>query len=86
MAVLEADGGLTVALDTHLTEALVAEGNAREFVNRVQNLRKDAGFQVTDRIGIVVSGGALKAMPIPSLCRWVMRPSVCRQISFAVVL
>jgi len=53
---VESDGGLTVALDTHLTEALVAEGNAREFVNRVQNLRKDAGFQVTDRIGIVVSG------------------------------
>jgi isoleucyl-tRNA synthetase len=34
----------------------VAEGNAREFVNRIQKMRKDAGFQVTDRIGIVVSG------------------------------
>ncbi|MBP1653465.1 MAG: ileS, partial [Bacteroidetes bacterium] len=51
---VESDGALTVALDTRLTEALVAEGNAREFVNRVQNMRKDAGFQVTDRIRILV--------------------------------
>jgi isoleucyl-tRNA synthetase len=49
---VESDGSLTVALDTALTDALIAEGNAREFVNRVQNLRKDAGFEVTDRITI----------------------------------
>jgi isoleucyl-tRNA synthetase len=49
---VETDGPVTVALDTTLTESLVAEGNAREFVNRVQNLRKDAGFAVTDRITI----------------------------------
>ena len=50
--VVETDGGLTVALDTRLDEGLLAEGNAREFVNRVQNLRKDAGLAVTDRIAI----------------------------------
>ena len=49
---VETDGELTVALDTELTEDLVAEGYAREFVNRIQNLRKEAGFDVTDRIGI----------------------------------
>jgi isoleucyl-tRNA synthetase len=49
---VESDGSLTVALDTALTDVLIAEGNAREFVNRVQNLRKDAGFEVTDRINI----------------------------------
>jgi isoleucyl-tRNA synthetase len=49
---VESDGGLTVALDTELTDDLLAEGSAREFVNRVQNLRKDAGFEVTDRIAI----------------------------------
>ena len=42
--------GLTVALDIHITEALKAEGNAREFINRVQNIRKDHKFEVTDRI------------------------------------
>jgi isoleucyl-tRNA synthetase len=49
---VESDGSLTVALDTALTESLIAEGNAREFVNRVQNMRKDAGFEVTDRIAV----------------------------------
>jgi isoleucyl-tRNA synthetase len=49
---VESDGPLTVALDTGLTDELLAEGFAREFVNRIQNMRKDAGFQVTDRIAI----------------------------------
>ncbi len=50
--VVESDGVVTVALDTELSDALRAEGLAREFVNRIQNMRKDAGFQVTDRIRI----------------------------------
>jgi isoleucyl-tRNA synthetase len=44
--------GVTVALDTTLTEALRAEGLARETVNRIQNLRKQADFDVTDRIAV----------------------------------
>lgn len=52
---VESDNGITVAIDTNLTEELIAEGNAREFVNRVQNLRKDANFEVTDRIHIKYS-------------------------------
>lgn len=43
-------GGITVWLDTKLDDTLVAEGMAREFVNRIQKLRKDSGFEVTDRI------------------------------------
>jgi isoleucyl-tRNA synthetase len=46
------DGSLVIALDTHLSPALIAEGHAREFVNRVQNLRKQADLEVTDRIRI----------------------------------
>ncbi len=49
---VESDGKLTVALDTELTDDLIDEGFAREFVNRIQNMRKDAGFDVTDRIAI----------------------------------
>ena len=49
---VESDGTLTVALDTGLDDALIAEGTAREFVSRIQNMRKDAGFEVTDRINI----------------------------------
>uniref|UniRef100_UPI0039A64043 isoleucine--tRNA ligase n=1 Tax=Ornithobacterium rhinotracheale TaxID=28251 RepID=UPI0039A64043 len=48
--VVAVDGNLTVALDTTLTEELKAEGLARELVNRIQNLRKEAGLEVTDRI------------------------------------
>ncbi|MEM1215365.1 MAG: isoleucine--tRNA ligase, partial [Bacteroidota bacterium] len=46
------DGSLTVALDVTLTPALAAEGTARELVNRIQNIRKDRGFAVTDRIHV----------------------------------
>lgn len=55
---VETDGELTVALDTELTEELLEEGLAREFVNRIQNLRKDSGFEVTDRIRITMAGEA----------------------------
>jgi isoleucyl-tRNA synthetase len=46
------EGNILIALDTHITPELEKEGLAREFVNRVQNLRKEAGFDVTDRIMI----------------------------------
>lgn len=55
LAVLS-DGRMTVALDTNLTDSLIDEGIAREFVNRVQNMRKDAGFEVVDRILIRFAG------------------------------
>ncbi len=48
------EGLLTVALDIELDETLVEEGLAREFVNRIQNLRKDKGLEVTDRIRLQV--------------------------------
>ena len=44
------EGRYTVALDINLTEDLISEGIAREFINRIQNLRKESGFDVTDRI------------------------------------
>ncbi len=47
-------GGLTVALDVTITEDLRNEGNARELINRVQNLRKESGLEVNDRIKLVV--------------------------------
>ena len=48
------EGKLTVALDVTITEELREEGVAREFINRIQNLRKDKGFEVTDRIDLKV--------------------------------
>jgi isoleucyl-tRNA synthetase len=48
-------GSLTVALDVTINEELRKEGEAREFINRIQNLRKESGFELTDRILLKVS-------------------------------
>lgn len=48
-------GNLTVALDIQITDELKQEGIARELINRIQNLRKEKGFEVTDRIRVQVS-------------------------------
>ena len=48
------EGTLTIALDIEVTPELRAEGMARELVNRIQNLRKEQGFEVTDKIRVVV--------------------------------
>ena len=50
------EGRVTVALDITLTGELLQEGLARDFVNRVQNLRKESGFEVTDTIKVQYSG------------------------------
>ncbi len=48
------EGKITVALDINVTEELRQEGIAREFINRIQNLRKDSGFDVTDKITLEI--------------------------------
>lgn len=48
------EGNITVALDVTITEELKQEGLARELINRIQNLRKDSGFEVTDKINIEI--------------------------------
>ncbi|MCR5561293.1 MAG: DUF5915 domain-containing protein, partial [Bacteroidales bacterium] len=56
------DGALTLALDIELTDALRREGTARELVNRIQNIRKDSGFEVTDKVDVAIwaEGEALR--------------------------
>ncbi len=51
--VVESEEGITVAIDSELTEDLIAEGYAREVVNRIQNIRKDSGFDVMDKIKVI---------------------------------
>jgi isoleucyl-tRNA synthetase len=51
-------GALTVALDITITPALENEGNARELVNRIQKIRKDNGYDITDRIEVKIAGGS----------------------------
>ncbi|MEG0950148.1 MAG: DUF5915 domain-containing protein, partial [Bacteroidales bacterium] len=49
------EGRLTVALDITVTEELKREGIARELVNRIQNIRKSSGFEITDKIDVKLS-------------------------------
>jgi len=51
-------GKLTVALDVHITEELKKEGLSRELINRLQNLRKDKGLEVTDRINVKLTAAS----------------------------
>src|SRR5690606_31770891 len=53
--VVEAEGGFTVALDPTVTPELRSEGHARELVSRIQRLRKDSGFDVSDRVKVGVT-------------------------------
>jgi isoleucyl-tRNA synthetase len=49
------EGNLTVALEVELTDELRNEGMARELINRIQNMRKDSGLEITDRINVIIS-------------------------------
>jgi len=55
--VAETKDQVTVVLDTNLDDALIAEGFAREIISKIQTMRRDAGFEVTDRIGIGIRAG-----------------------------
>ncbi|MBI4519941.1 MAG: hypothetical protein HY701_03840 [Gemmatimonadetes bacterium] len=56
--VVKSEGGFTVALDPTVDQALREEGLARELVNRIQRLRREAGFEITDRIRLAIVGPA----------------------------
>lgn len=55
--VVESEGDMAVIIDTHITKELEEEGNVREIVSKIQTMRKEAGFEVTDHIRISVTEG-----------------------------
>lgn len=74
--------GVTVLLDTKLTEELIAEGLAREVVNRIQNLRKDSGLEVSDRIVLKISGSERIKEAVKANQGYVLGEVLCNEISF----
>ena len=54
--VSESDNGITVVLDTNLTEELLEEGFVREIISKIQTMRKEADFEVTDKIKVYYNG------------------------------
>jgi isoleucyl-tRNA synthetase len=79
---VESDEDLTVALDTTLTEELINEGLAREFVNRVQNYRKDSKFEITDRIEITIKANKKLESAIKILEDYIKTETLAKNITF----
>ena len=77
------EGALTVALDINVTEDLKKEGIARELVNRIQNLRKDSGFEVTDRIYVTVENKKEVAESLEKFSDYVCSQTLAKKISLA---
>ena len=78
------EGALTIALDVELTDALRREGVARELVNRIQNLRKTAGFEVTDRIDTVVYADSSEiAAALEDYGEWIGAQTLSRSVAQA---
>jgi isoleucyl-tRNA synthetase len=76
------EGGLTVALDITISEELKSEGIARELVNRVQNLRKDSGLEVTDKIRLTIECASEIQVAIAQNEEYVCNEVLATEISF----
>jgi isoleucyl-tRNA synthetase len=72
--------GVTVALDTQISDELLAEGLARESVKRIQNLRKDADFDVTDRIAIAYHGSPQISQSITRYADWIRNETLALEL------
>jgi len=78
---VETEKGLSVALDTELTEDLIQEGLAREFVNRIQNMRKEADFDVEDRIIIGFNGSEELEEAVTEMKDYIKSETLAEEIS-----
>ena len=76
------EGGITVALDTTLSPELKNEGIAREIVNRIQNLRKDSSFDVTDRILLKINTSEVIQTAISANKSYICDEVLANEISF----
>ncbi|MDC0584145.1 isoleucine--tRNA ligase [Bacteroidales bacterium] len=76
------EGALTVALDVNITDDLKNEGLAREIINRIQNIRKDSGFDVTDKISITLQYHNDIAPAIEAFGEFIKTQTLAEKLSF----
>ena len=76
------NNGITVALDITLSKELKEEGLAREFVNRIQHLRKDNGFEVTDKVKIWVEKNDLITASIKNNFIYICEETLAVQLNY----
>ncbi len=74
------EGKLTVALDITITDELKAEGVARELVNRIQNIRKDSGFEVTDKIRVEIESKEIVAAALASYAEYIASQTLSLEV------
>ena len=82
--IVATNNGLTVALDITLSDELREEGLAREFINRIQNLRKDSGFEVTDKVKIQVEKNDSLTAAIKNNFTYICDETLAEQLDFEV--
>ena len=75
-------GNLTVALDISLSEVLLKEGNARELINRVQNIRKEANFELTDKILLQIVDNTNMKDAVNEFSEYICREILATQIDW----
>ena len=80
------DGALTVALDITLTDDLLAEGMARELVNRIQNIRKDKDFNVTDRISVKLQKDAAVEKAVADFGEYIREEVLAEELVLAEIV
>jgi isoleucyl-tRNA synthetase len=76
------EGDTTVALDITISEDLMQEGMARELVNRIQNLRKELGFEVTDKIKVEYSGSEQLTKSVNQFIAYICSEVLATEITF----
>lgn len=78
------EGNLTVALEVELNDELRNEGMARELINRIQNIRKDNGFEITDRINVVITPDASVEAALQGYAEYIKTQVLADSVELAV--
>ena len=77
------EGEIGVVLDTHITDELKEEGHVREMISKIQNMRKESGFQVADKIKLYVSDNEMLMDVIKKFAETIKRDTLTEEIIFA---
>lgn len=80
---VESNGGVTVALTTLLTDDLIDEGFAREIVNKIQNMRKSSGFEVTDIISVKVQSTERVSLAAKKYDAFIKKETLAQSVEFS---
>ena len=84
--IVSSNDGVTVALDINISDELKEEGLAREFINRIQNLRKDKDFEVTNKVNILVENNEQLSSAIQNNFTYICDETLASKLEFVEVI